>query len=71
MNSNSKKNDTDTDTDNLEVKWQSTCSELRSAFNSWDKLPKLDKTVSPDEKKLQELKSLIQDIKEQIQDFND
>jgi len=51
-------------------KWHSTCLELRSAFHLWQKLPKIDNALSPDEKKLQELKALIQDIKDQIKDFN-
>jgi hypothetical protein len=50
-------------------KWQVTCSELRSAFHSWEKIQTLGNAMSPDEKKLQEFKSLIKEIRDQIQEF--
>jgi hypothetical protein len=68
MSSNQKK--TESDHSLFAEKWHSTCLELRSAFHTWDKLHKLENALSPDEKKLQELKALIQDIKDQIKDFN-
>jgi len=68
MSSNSKKPENDNP---LQIeKWQLTCSELRSAFHSWDRLLKLENTVSPDEKKCQDFKTLINDIKNQIKDFD-
>jgi hypothetical protein len=70
MSSNIKKTDQHSSIVQVE-KWQSTCSELRSAFNSWDKLQKLENAMSPDEKKFREFKTLIKEISEQIREFED
>lgn len=62
-------------------KWNSTFHELKSAFNAWDKLPldsKNPKEISatpipsaPDEKKINEVKELLNDLKNQLKSFED
>lgn len=77
--SSDKKTPSHQDSEN-DKKWNSTFHELKSAFNAWDKLP-LEETnnkaipcpppLAPDEKKINEVKELLSDLKNQLKNFED
>ncbi|MFN7728536.1 MAG: hypothetical protein ACK5P7_05225 [Bdellovibrio sp.] len=46
--------------------WQSTCSQLKNAFDAWADLSRQPQALSVDERRLQEMKDLLRDLKGKI-----
>lgn len=43
--------------------WQNTCHQLKNAFDAWADLSRQPQALSADEKRLQEMKELLKDLK--------
>jgi hypothetical protein len=59
------------DRNNKNPQWNKTCSQLKQAFQAWDELSRLAPALSADEKRLQEMKSLLKELKGQLDALSD
>jgi len=48
---------------NKNKQWQRTCNQLKDAFDAWVDLSRAPQVLSADEKRLQEMKELLRDLK--------
>lgn len=50
--------------------WSSTCNQLKQAFDAWADLSRGPAALSADEKRMQEMKELLRDLKGKIDELS-
>lgn len=50
--------------------WSSTCNQLKQAFDAWADLSRGPAVLSADEKRMQEMKELLRDLKGKIDELS-
>lgn len=58
------------DSKNRNLQWKKTCDQLKSAFDSWVELNEKDPELSADEKRWNEMKALLKDLKGKLEELS-